>query len=70
MRPIDLDQVRRACREAVAQIGATAIDPDADLSSSDRWHLQAVASAILVLISEPASPDHDAIPTHSLETAR
>ena len=71
MRPIDLDQVRSACREAVDQIKTTAADPGEDLTPADRRHLQAVARAILVLISEPVSQDRNAIPTTlTLETAQ
>ncbi len=71
MRAIDLDQVRGACREAVDQIKATAIDPDADLSPAERRHLRAIAQAILILISEPMPQDGDAVPTSpTLETAR
>lgn len=57
MRPIDLDQVRGACREAVDQMKATAADPDTDLTPAERKHLRAIARAILILISEPAPQD-------------
>ena len=71
MRAIDLDQVRGACREAVGQMMATAVDPGVDLTPAERRHLRAVARAILILISEAAPQDRDAVPTPStLETAQ
>ena len=71
MRPVDLDQVRGACLEAVDQIKATAIDPDADLSPAERRHLRAIARAILILITVPAPQDRDVVPTTpTLETAQ